>query len=72
LKLKRYDAAIADFDAELHVRPDDPYSLFGRGMAKYIKGDLRGSDADIVAAESVRPDIADYMAKLGVRLGEFR
>jgi tetratricopeptide (TPR) repeat protein len=72
LKLKQYDAAIADFDAELHISPDDPYSLFGRGMAKYTKGDLRGSDADIVAAESIRSDIVDYMAKLGVQLGENR
>lgn len=70
LKLKLYDAAIADYDAELHVSPDDPYSLFGRGTAKYMKGDLRGSDVDIVAAESIRSDIVDHMAKLGVQLGK--
>jgi tetratricopeptide (TPR) repeat protein len=72
LKLKQYDAAITDYDAELHVSPDDPYSLFGRGKAKYIKGDLRGGDADIVAAESIKSDIVDHMAKLGVQLGEHR
>jgi tetratricopeptide (TPR) repeat protein len=72
LKLKRYDAAIADYNAELQVTPGDPYSLFGRGMAKYMKGDLRGGDGDVVAAQSIKPDIADHMAKLGIRLRDLR
>ena len=72
LKLKRYDAAITDYNSELQTRPDDPYSLFGRGMAKYLKGDLRGGDGDMVAAQAIKPDIADHMAKLGVRLQDLR
>lgn len=38
------------------------------GMAKYRKGDLRGGDADLVAAQSLKPDIAEHMAKLGIQL----
>ena len=72
LKLKRYDAAVADYNAELQILPGDPYSLFGRGMAKYLKGDLRGGDGDMVAAQSIKPDIADHMAKLGIRLQDLR
>jgi len=72
LKLKRYDAAIADYNSELQTQPDDPYSLFGRGMARYMKGDLRAGDSDMVAAESLKPDIADHMAKLGIRLRELQ
>jgi tetratricopeptide (TPR) repeat protein len=72
LKLKRYDAAIADYTLQLRTRPDDPYALFGRGMARYIKGDVRGGDGDIVAAESIKGDIADHMAKLGITLRDLR
>ncbi len=72
LKLRRYDAAIADYNAELQLVPNDPYSLFGRGMAKYMKGDLRGGDGDLVTAQSIKPDIAEHMAKLGIGLRNLR
>ena len=72
LKLKRYDAAIADYSSQLRARPDDPYALFGRGMAKYLKGDVKGGDGDTVAAQSIKSDIADHMAKLGVTLRDLR
>jgi tetratricopeptide (TPR) repeat protein len=72
LKIRRYDAAIADYSEELRTRPNDPYALFGRGMAKYMKGDLRGGDGDVIAAQSVKPDIADHMAKLGISLRDLR
>jgi tetratricopeptide (TPR) repeat protein len=72
LKLGRYDAAIGDFNLLLRKSHDDAYALFGRGLAKHMKGDLRGGDGDIVAAQAVRPDIADYFAKLGVRSQNLR
>jgi tetratricopeptide (TPR) repeat protein len=72
LKLRRYQAAIADYDAELRLTPGDPYALFGRGMARQLKGDLRGGDADLVAAEAILPTIVDEMAKLGVQSQNFR
>jgi tetratricopeptide (TPR) repeat protein len=68
LKLRRADDAIADYDKVLARRADDPYALFGRAAARLMKGDLRGSDADVVRAEAVKPDIADHMARIGVRL----
>lgn len=72
LKLKRYDAAIADYTSQLRTRPDDPYALFGRGMARQMKGDVRGGDGDVVAAQAIKPDIADHMAKLGITLRDLR
>lgn len=72
LKLKRYEAAIDDYSAELRDRPDDPFALFGRAAARYMKGDLRGSDNDVVAAQSIKPDIAEFMARLGVRINGTR
>ena len=55
----------ADFD----FRPHDLLLLrYGRGVAKYMKGNLRGGDGDVTAAQALKPDIADYMATLGIRL----
>jgi tetratricopeptide (TPR) repeat protein len=67
LKLERYEAAIADYDAELRINPENPYTLFGRGIAKRMKGSSSGGDADIAAATAITSDIADEMAKLGVQ-----
>jgi tetratricopeptide (TPR) repeat protein len=70
LKLGRSDEAIADYNVVLNKRADEPYALFGRAAARRMKGDLRGSDGDAVRAVTVKPDIAEYMARIGVRLGE--
>jgi tetratricopeptide (TPR) repeat protein len=72
LKLKRYDDAIADYTALLASQPDNPYALFGRGVARRLKGDARGGDADIAAATSIKADIAGHMARLGIPPGESR
>ena len=72
LKLRRYEAAIADFNLKLRTDPSDADALFGRGVAKSMKGDLRGGDGDIIAAQALKPDVSDYMAKLGIRIQNFR
>jgi hypothetical protein len=66
----RASEAIADYDRLLASRGDDAYALYGRAAARLMMGDLRGSDADVVRAETIRPDIADHMDRLGVRLGQ--
>lgn len=72
LKLKRYDEAIADYTALLKSQPDNPYALFGRGVARRMKGDMRGGNGDVAAAASIKPDIAEHMAKLGIAPGDSR
>jgi len=72
LKLKRYDDAIADYTVLLKSQPDNPYALFGRGVARRMKGDARGGDADIAAATSIKPDIVEHMSRLGIAPGESR
>jgi tetratricopeptide (TPR) repeat protein len=67
LKLGRAEEAIADYERVLAKRGDDSYALYGRALAKVMKGDRRGGDDDALRALALRPDIADYMAKLGVR-----
>jgi hypothetical protein len=54
------------------MNPDDAYALFGRGVAKYMKGDLRGGDGDIVASQALKPDISEDMARLGILLQSLR
>ncbi|WP_295137252.1 tetratricopeptide repeat protein [uncultured Reyranella sp.] len=72
LKLKRYDDAIADYTMLIKSQPDNPYALFGRGVARRMKGDVGGGDGDVAAAASIKPDIAEHMARLGISLGDSR
>jgi tetratricopeptide (TPR) repeat protein len=72
LKSRRADDAIADYNAELRRRPEDAYSLFGRGLARYLKGDQPGGERDIAAARATKPDIDGYMATLGLRPQDFQ
>jgi tetratricopeptide (TPR) repeat protein len=55
LKARRPDPAIADYNACLSVRPEDPDSLFGLGLARYLKGDQPGGDREIAAARAQKP-----------------
>ena len=62
LMLGELDKAIADFDRAIKLR-DNPYSRFGRGVAKRQKGDRAGGDADIEKAKTQDEKIADKMKK---------
>ena len=72
LRARRPDAAITDYDAVLRARSDDAPALFGRGLARALKGDRAGADIDLAAARARQPDIEDEMARLGLRLQDFR
>lgn len=63
LKMKNYAAAIADYDSALQLDPKLDSSLYGRGLAKRMKGDRAGGDADIHSAEAITPDIAVQFGK---------
>jgi tetratricopeptide (TPR) repeat protein len=65
LKMGQFDDAIRDYDAALNGDPKIAESLYGRGVAKMKKGD--DGNADIAAAKALNPNIAELMAKLGVR-----
>jgi tetratricopeptide (TPR) repeat protein len=69
LKMNRPDQAIEDYNRVLTKRSDDPYARYGRAIAERTKGNLRASDEDAVRALSIKPDIAEYMANIGVSLG---
>jgi tetratricopeptide (TPR) repeat protein len=65
LKLKKLDLALTDYDASLQANPNAS-ALYGRGIAKRLRGDKAGADADIAAAEQISPDIAEDFERYGV------
>jgi tetratricopeptide (TPR) repeat protein len=69
LKLKDYDAAIADFDASLSHDPHLARALYGRGIARSKTGDAKGGEADLAAAISIWADIAGEFARWGLDPG---
>ena len=40
-------------------------SLYGRGVARRLKGDARGADSDMQAATATKDDIAQAFEKFG-------
>jgi tetratricopeptide (TPR) repeat protein len=67
LRLGQTDNSIADFNAALKLNPKLASSLYGRGLAKRLKKDEAGAEADIAAAKAIRPSIADDMAREGIK-----
>jgi tetratricopeptide (TPR) repeat protein len=68
LKAGRLDAAIADYDAALGAgEAKRATALYGRAIARQRKGDAAGAAADVAAARAIQADIADEMARYGVR-----
>jgi TonB family protein len=58
-RLRRFEEAIASYDAALAKRPGQANSLYGRGLAKRARGDSQAGDADIQAAISADHHIVD-------------
>jgi tetratricopeptide (TPR) repeat protein len=67
LKKGSLDAAIADYDAALGIDSKKANSLYRRGVAKRLKGDIAGGEADVAAAQAISPIVADAMALVGLR-----
>lgn len=66
LKMKNANAAIADYTAALAIAPKMPSSLYGRGCAEQMKGQLSAAQVDISAAKAIDPSIASKFEKWGV------
>ena len=67
LKQSAWDRAIADETQSLYYRADQPMALYGRGLARRAKHDVAGAAADMKAALDIEPDIAQIMARLGLK-----
>ena len=66
LKAGRYDQAIDDYNQALEIL-SNAEALFGRGMAKQKKGDAAGVQADILAAKTFDPNVAQKVALFGIK-----
>ena len=67
LKLRQWQAAIADYNSALALDPKLASSLYGRGMARLRSGDPAAGKADIAAAISVEADIERMFAQYRVK-----
>jgi tetratricopeptide (TPR) repeat protein len=58
--LDREDAlqAIADFDRSLKLKPGQPDTLYWRGAAKEMDGDLDGAEQDFAMCQALKPRYA--------------
>lgn len=67
IRLVAYAAAMTDCTAAAAADPQLASPRYLRGVAKNKAGDVRGGDADIDAARSRDPDIAQTFANYGVK-----
>ena len=66
LKKGSLDEAMNDYDAALRIDAKQANSLYGRAVAKRLKADA-GSERDFAAALAIRPNVADDMARYGIK-----
>jgi tetratricopeptide (TPR) repeat protein len=66
LRRRDYDRAIADYDRAIDLHSKDPWSYYGRGVARLRKGLTADGRADIATATALQPRIAAEAAKRGV------
>jgi hypothetical protein len=67
MRRSEFVLAEIDFDAAAKILPARADVLYGRGIARRLLGAPRPGDSDIAAAKLLQPDVADEMAKDGVR-----
>ena len=54
-------------DEALKLTPNSPAALYGRGVAKLMKGDVAASNADFEVAKEIKPSIVEEFTKVGVQ-----
>jgi tetratricopeptide (TPR) repeat protein len=66
LKTNRLDEAIADFTSAIKLNANFASAIFGRGLAR-LKSDSVSAQADIATAKELDPDVAQEMARYGIK-----
>ena len=67
LKQNRQEKALAAFGGALAIRPNLPWSLYGRGVLRIRRGDVPSGLADIREAQSLAPRVSDDFERFGIR-----
>jgi tetratricopeptide (TPR) repeat protein len=66
LRMKRYQEALAVYDAAVGEGRPNATPLYGRGVVKHRLGDRSGGQADIKAALEINPNLDANFALMGV------
>jgi tetratricopeptide (TPR) repeat protein len=66
LRLGNYDKAIADYDDALKLAPKNPWSLYGRGVAKIHTQKTADGEADLARATALSSTIAEEFKRRGI------
>ena len=66
LRMGQYQEAIADYGLALQRNASLPSALFGRGVAELRMGNAARGQADIAAAEAIKPGTTKYFEKYGI------
>ncbi len=66
LRLGEFDKSISDYTDSLKIRPKAAGALYGRGLAKLKENDRSGGEADIAAAVSIAPGVAEGYKRMGL------
>jgi lipoprotein NlpI len=67
LRMGQIDAAIAQYDIALKLRPDAPYSLYGRGLALIRKGEVRAGQDDLAKARRADSKVDEVFRGIGLQ-----
>lgn len=67
LKLGERDIALREYEAALRTDPDRPLALYGRGLVRVAKGDLKSGEADKAAARALMPGVERQFTTYGVK-----
>jgi tetratricopeptide (TPR) repeat protein/predicted aspartyl protease len=64
-------AALSDYDRSLRLRPDAPWSQYGRGIVRSQLGQVEEGQTDIAAARAQMPSIDAAAARYGMSQSDF-
>jgi tetratricopeptide (TPR) repeat protein/predicted aspartyl protease len=65
-RLGDYDKSIGNYDAALKIRPNNAWTLYGRGLAKLKKNNRSEGEADIAEAVKIARGVADAYKRMGL------
>jgi lipoprotein NlpI len=67
LRLGNLDAALAEYEIALRLRPNAPYSLYGRGIALIRKGRAKDGEDDLAKARLGDSHVDETFASIGMK-----